>query len=47
MTGLEPDTIYHLTFGGIGPDGTVYGYMDLTFQTKPAGAITPAKTNVT
>ena len=38
LTGLEPDTIYHLTFGGIGPDGTVYGYRDLTFQTKPAGA---------
>ena len=36
MTGLEPDTIYHLTFGGIGPDGTVYGYKDLTFRTKPA-----------
>ena len=38
LTGLEPDTIYHLTFGGIGPDGTVYGYRDLTFRTKPAGA---------
>jgi len=25
LTGLEPDTEYHLTFGGIGPDGTVYG----------------------
>ena len=38
LTGLEPDTIYHLTFGGIGPDGTVYGYRDLTFRTKPADA---------
>ena len=38
LTGLEPDTIYHLTFGGIGPDGTVYGYKDLTFRTKPADA---------
>ena len=38
LTGLEPDTIYYLTFGGIGPDGTVYGYRDLTFRTKLAGA---------
>jgi hypothetical protein len=38
LTGLEPDTVYHLTFGGIGPDGTVYGYKDLTFRTKPADA---------
>jgi len=38
LTGLEPDTEYHLTFGGIGPDGTVYGYKDLTFRTKPADA---------
>ena len=38
LTGLEPDTEYHLTFGGIGPDGTVNGYKDLTFRTKPADA---------
>ena len=37
LFGLEPDTEYHLTFGGVGPDGTVYGYKDLTFRTKPAG----------
>ena len=44
LTGLEPDTIYHLTFGGIGPDGTVYGYKDLTFRTKPADAGTEQNT---
>jgi len=38
LTGLEPDTEYHLTFGGIGPDGTVNGYKDLTFRTKAADA---------
>ena len=38
LTGLEPDTEYHLTFGGIGPDGMVYGYKDLTFRTKAADA---------
>ena len=36
LTGLQPDTEYHLTFGGIGPDGTVYRHKDLTFRTKPA-----------
>ena len=44
LTGLEPDTIYQLTFGGIGPDGTVYGYKDLTFRTKPADAGTEQNT---
>jgi len=38
LTGLEPDTEYHLTFGGIGPDGMVYGYKNLTFWTKAADA---------
>lgn len=44
LTGLEPDTQYHLTFGGIGPDGTVYSYKDLTFRTKPADADPKTKT---
>jgi len=42
LTGLEPDTVYHLTFGGIGPDGTVYSYKDLTFRTKPADFVPEA-----
>ena len=36
LTGLQPDTTYHLTFRGIGPDGTVYRYKDITFRTTPA-----------
>ena len=38
LTGLEPDTEYHLTFGDISPDGAVYGYKDPTFWTKTADA---------
>jgi hypothetical protein len=38
LTGLESDTEYHLTFVGIGPDGMVYGYKDLTFRTQVADA---------
>ena len=34
LTGVEPDTEYHMTFGGIGPDATVYRYKDITFRTK-------------
>ena len=43
LTGLKPNTEYHLTFGGIGPDGTVYRYSDMTFRTKPAPVGAPAK----
>ena len=35
LTGLLPDTEYHLTFGGVGADGTVYRYKDMTFRTMP------------
>ena len=38
LTGLQPDTTYHFTFGGIGPDGTVYRGEDMTFRTGPAEA---------
>ena len=33
LTGLQPDTTYHLTFRGIGPDGTMYRYKNITFRT--------------
>ena len=33
ITGLQPDTLYHYKFGGIGPDGTVYTSRDFTFRT--------------
>ncbi len=35
LTGLKPDTTYHLTFRGIGPDGTMYRYKDISFRTMP------------
>ena len=38
LTGLEPDTLYHLTFGGIGPDGTLYRFDHMTFRTEPEEA---------
>ena len=43
LTSLQPDTEYHLTFGGIGPDGTVYRYKDLTFRTSPESPSASAK----
>ena len=33
---LQPDTAYHYKWGLVGPDGTLYGSTDLTFQTPPA-----------
>lgn len=36
LFGLEPDTEYHLTFEGGGPENTLYGYKDLTLRTKSA-----------
>ena len=35
LTGLQPDTLYHFKFGGIGPDGTVFESNDRTFRTLP------------
>jgi hypothetical protein len=40
LTGLLPDTEYHLTLGGIGPDGTVYRSEDITFRTKLEAPVT-------
>ena len=42
LTGLEPDTEYHFTVGGVGPDGTVYRGRDFTFRTPPADAASEA-----
>ena len=38
LIGLEPDTLYHYSFGGIGPDGRVFRSPDFTFRTLPADA---------
>ncbi len=38
LIGLEPDTLYHYSFGGIGPDGTVFRSPDFSFRTLPADA---------
>ena len=49
LTGLLPDTEYHLTLGGIGPDGTVYRHKDITFRTKPeapGASVKPAGENL-
>ena len=49
LTGLQPDTEYHFTFGGLGPDGTVYNYTDLTFRTKaqsPSATLGPSGVNL-
>ncbi len=35
LLGLQPDTLYHYNFGGVGPDGTVYRGKDSTFRTLP------------
>ena len=35
LTGLQPDTLYHFKFGGIGPDATVFESNDRTFRTLP------------
>ena len=36
LVGLDPDTEYHYSFGGIGPDGRVFRSPDFTFRTLPA-----------
>ena len=36
LGGLRPDTLYHFKWGLLGPDGTLYGSEDKTFQTPPA-----------
>ncbi len=41
LAGLQPDTLYHYRFGGIGPDGTVFRSEDFTFRTPP-GATGPS-----
>lgn len=38
LFGLQPDTLYHYRFGGIGPDGTVFRSEDFTFRTPSADA---------
>ena len=38
LTGLQPDTVYHYKFGGVGPDGTVLSSRDYTFRTPPEDA---------
>ena len=38
LTGLEPDTEYHYSFGGIDVDGNVYRSGDFTFRTPPLDA---------
>jgi len=38
LIGLEPNTLYHYSFGGIGPDGKVFRSPDFTFRTLPADA---------
>lgn len=43
LTGLLPDTEYHLALGGIGPDGTVYRSKDITFRTKLETPVTSLK----
>jgi hypothetical protein len=49
LTGLLPDTEYHLALGGIGPDGTVYRSKDITFRTKlesPGTSLKPRGDNL-
>ena len=38
LRNLQPDTVYHYTWGLLGADGTLYGSTDLTFKTPPAGS---------
>jgi hypothetical protein len=39
LTGLEPDTEYHVRLQGVGPDGTIYRSEDYTFRTALAPAV--------
>jgi hypothetical protein len=36
LSGLQPDTQYHLRMQGVGPDGTIYKSKDYTFRTAKA-----------
>jgi len=36
LSGLQPNTEYHLRMQGVGPDGTLYQSKDYTFKTPPA-----------
>ncbi len=36
LTGLQPDTEYHMRFQGVAPDGTLYQSEDYVFRTPPA-----------
>lgn len=36
LTGLQPDTEYHMRVQGVGPDGTLYQSKDYTFRTAKA-----------
>lgn len=38
LTGLKPETLYHIRLQGVGPDGTLYASPDYTFKT-PTGAV--------
>jgi hypothetical protein len=48
LTGLQPDTEYHLRLQGVGPDGTLYQSKDYTFRTPQAqsGEARPSGTNL-
>lgn len=39
LTGLKPDTTYHIRLQGVGPDGTLYASEDYTFKTLGAGTL--------
>ncbi len=39
LTGLKPDTLYHIRLQGVGPDGNLYVSDDYTFKTPAAGAV--------
>jgi hypothetical protein len=40
LTGLKPDTLYHVRFQGVASDGTLYVSDDFTFRTPAASNIT-------
>ena len=48
LSGLQPDTDYHVRLQGVGQDGTLYQSQDYTFRTPKGGAseTRPAGTNL-
>lgn len=49
LTGLQPDTEYHIRLQGVGPDGTLYRSQDYTFRTpaeEVAGPQRPSGENL-